>query len=47
VILGLHQLEEGIPSICSFLAVHVGIHVAKHDETISRSREKNVEPLRC
>lgn len=48
VILGLHQLEEGIPSIRSFLALHVGFHVAKHDEAISCSGEKDVEPLaRC
>lgn len=48
VILGLHQLEEGIPSIRSFLALHVGFHVAKHDEAISCSGEKDVKPLtRC
>ena len=47
VILGLHQLEKGIPGLCSFLAVHERFHVAKHDEAISRSGEKDVEPLTC
>lgn len=48
VVLGLHKLEKGIPCLCSFLAVHVRLHVAKHDEAISRSRKKHVEPLaRC
>lgn len=45
VVPGLHQLEEWIPCVCSFLAVYVGLHVAKHDEAISRSGKKNVEPL--
>lgn len=47
VVIGLHQFEEWIPCVSSFLAVHIRLHVSKHDETISRSRDKNVEPLAC
>lgn len=47
VIVVLHELEEGFPSIFPFLAIHVGLHVPKHDNAIARSRKKNVEPLRC
>lgn len=47
VVLGLHKLEKGSPCLCSLLAVHIGLHVAKHDEAISRSRKKYVEPLGC
>ena len=47
VIVSIHQFEKRSPCVSSFLAVHIGFHVSKHDEAISRSGNKDVEPLAC
>lgn len=47
LISSLHQFEEWSPCVSSFLAVHIGLHVSKHDKAISRSGNKDVEPLAC